>query len=150
MLEQATPPHPTPTPPNCDPLHLEDAPSRDDDALGLVQLSVLRLGVEPGEVGRVLPRRRLELVGNWANGGLELGQLGRAGLGGREVLRRVGNAAEAEVDDLGRGEGLLARLLEELVHVDGNKAVERLLCQWWRRVSWWRSAIVTRMRCGNA
>ncbi len=44
-----------------------------------------------------------------------------------ERLGALGEGAEIEVDDLGSGEGLLTRLLEELVRVDAREPVERLL-----------------------
>jgi hypothetical protein len=107
--------------------HLEDALRGEDDALGLVDLAVLRLGVELGEEGRVLRRHGLELVAERADDRLELGLLRREGLFGREGLGRVGNGAEAELDDLGRWEGLLACLLEELLRVNARNSVEWLL-----------------------
>jgi hypothetical protein len=107
--------------------HLEDALGGEADALGVVQLTVLRLCVELGEEGRVLHSHAFQFATDWPDDCLELGELGREVRFGRKIIGGVGEAAETEIDDLGGGERLLARLLQERLRVDAREPVERLL-----------------------
>ncbi len=132
--------------------HLEDALGGEADALGVVQLAVLRLRVKLGEEGRVLRSHGIQLAADGADDRLERGELGREGLLGRKSFGGVGEAAETELDDLGRGERLLPRLLQELLRVDAREPVERLLGAALMSLSSsaYRSLMATRaMWCGS-